>query len=121
MFRTVREWQAQPSICMFGSDIKQAFDCCPVLSVASALGAANVAPNFVAAMIKEQRDLTIETCFQGLTVPRVEFCGVTRQGGVGSTFDWNITMSCLFDMLHTGWEAAGLGLRVGSLWVTHIF
>ena len=81
---------------------------------------ARVHPLVIAAMLEELQGLHIFANFQGMTTKAIPFNKCARQGGVESTFQWNVAMAYIFAQVKRKWDERGMGLEINGKRYTHL-
>ena len=103
-------------------DIKAAFDNAEVKTFIAALRARKTHPRLISAMLVEMLSLQVQPSSEQLEFTSwVPWTKCIRQGGVESTFSWNLFFGWFMSMLHPAWCSRGFGIAVSSsVTVTHL-
>lgn len=98
-----------------GGDVANAFDQLRPTLVAQALDYANTHAQIITAMLREYRELVCQPMFHGVCVSRkIPFTKSGRQGGVETSYQWNLVMYMVLIPLVVSWRERGFGLLLDT-------
>ena len=107
-----REWPSGHPIVVLSADVKAAFDELDLDAVLDCLCHWNFPGELIAALVEESLELEAEAMLHGVRSKTFPFTRSVRQGGVESTFEWNLVVRRMLDSCYDRWQAAGYGVRL---------
>ena len=116
------EWSQQLPIFVSSSDVLSAFDYLTPEAVQEAAMYWDMPPDLIAAMAQETVGLSCGASLLSLeTSSDIPLTACERQGGVETTWKWNMVMRMVLHMLEGQWVAWGMGVELPIVArVTHL-
>ena len=109
------EWSQQMPVYVLSGDVLAAFDHLTPQAVQEAMRYWEVPHDLQPAMVSESRGLSCKATPLSLESREVPLSACERQGGVETTWKWNMVTRMVLDMVVGSWAQAGMGVDLPDL------